>query len=139
MRPPEIEAYLDAVERSAGKKFRLRSDIAALMHAADAGRIPADFAEVTFLSKFLVNAAHVLRRTGLKPEETANLSSEFAENVQQVTALVRRILAAAGPAERGELEEKFLAPTQAGLAALLDLATELSWIKNYELDRAARN
>jgi len=134
--PPsaEIENYLNAVERYAGKRFRHRSAIGTLIDcAAGAGGI-ASFERIVFLAKFVTGAFDILRRSGAGSEDTRHLVRELNLSMEEVSSLIETLLASrAATDECRRLRERFLTLSQESMEALRDLLMELTWIKQYML------
>ena len=134
---PDTLAYLDAVERFAGKKFSYSREIALLMELAEKKKGRERFEELTFLAKFVTNASGLLKRTGPEVPDTAKLASEFRANVEKCHELLRSLLEEAPGEAQSLFTGRFLSLSRGSLDALLTLLAELSWVKNYSLEREA--
>jgi hypothetical protein len=135
----ETASYLDDVERHARRTFRFRTEVGLL---AELGGTPAtkpSWEELLFTAKFVTNAAGVLRRIGPSAEEAAKLSAEFSSAIERGVSTITSLLAGAATDERiPTFQTEFLSLTPATLDKLLDLFSELAWIKNYLLDHETR-
>jgi len=132
---PETDRLLEDVERLAERKFRHRSEVAWLVELASARQKQAVMEEIVFLSKFVTKADEVLRREGGSSEQTAKLSNEFEQNVKKISILLRSLVADSANEERTTFGNQFLSLTHEGMRNLLSLMKELSWFKNYAIDR----
>jgi hypothetical protein len=132
-RRTEIESTLDRVEEFAGRKFRLRSEVAFLLECAP-GKEEV-FEQVTFFAKFLSKAYTVLRRSGSDAEEVARLAAEFGEKLGKTTSLIRILTAGAPGDSAQEFADRFLVQSQEGIGRLLELLYEVSWLKNYTMEK----
>ncbi len=131
---PEIDHFLNAVERYAGKRFHYRREIGLLIDLAEGEKKVAEFERVLFLAKFITRGFDVLRRSGTIPEETKNLADEIEKNLHQAIELMRS-LTAPGTGESDEVFHTiFSDASRRSLTAILAILAELTWIKNYTLD-----
>ena len=129
------DAFLDAVETFANRKFRYRSDLILLMNAAASHSAHGQFEEIIFLAKFLTNASNVLRRVGHPRDETGKLSDEFGQKLGQISNLIRALIAGISGEERLAFESRFTSLSQESMQRLMILLSELAWVKNFLLDR----
>jgi hypothetical protein len=134
-RRAETEAFLDAVEKSAHRTLRFRDDIGALIDLCDSQNMRPIFDDVLFLAKFVSNARNVISRVGPGSEETNKLASELKEQMEKIATLLRIIVKDAPGDLKVDFTENFLLLGHESLANLFALLAELSWIKNYDLDR----
>lgn len=132
---PEIEAFVKAVEVFANRTFHFHYELAVLLQIATDSSMKQAFEDLTFFAKFVVNASHILKRAGVGAEETAKLSIEYQHNLEKTSNLLRTMLENAPKEFSRSFEERFLILTHPSLQNLHDLLYELSWIKNYNLDR----
>ena len=131
----EMEAYLDAIEQYAQKKFLYRSEIGVLIRLSQQMGLWNEFEELIFLSKFISNAHSILRRAGSESSETIKLAAEYQKSIEKSSDLLKGLLKAVPEDVQNNFENKFLSVSHSGLANLLALLYELSWIKNYSLDK----
>jgi len=132
---PETLTYLDTVEQFAHRTFQLRDDIAALMELAESRKMSRVFDDILFLAKFVSNARTVISRVGLESEETQKLASELKEQLERTTTLLRTIVKEAPEDLKLNFTTTYLTLGHENMANLFALLYELSWIKNYVLDR----
>ncbi len=132
---PETEEYLTAVERRLGKRFRHRADVGMIIDAADASAASGDFERIVFLAKFVTNAFGILRRSGVSPEETSNLTRELETSLREVADRFRRLLTGGvDGSAAARFDEQFLTLSSTSLESLRELLSELTWVKNRMLD-----
>ncbi len=134
----ETAAYLDSVEKFAGRKFRHRDDIAKLIELVKGRNQEKLFDDILFLAKFISHARTIIIRVGSESEETQKLSRELHQQMDAVTRLLRTIWNDAPGDDRNAMISKYLTLDHAHLADLFSLLYELSWIKNYTLDQNGR-
>ena len=132
---PETQQHLDAVERHAKRSFRYRGEIAVLMDLSELNSLQPLFADLIFQSKFSTNAVNILKRSGPGTDETAKLSAELKQSLEKISNIFHNLLAEAPGDVKDKFMSTFLSETTAGFDNLMNLLTELGWVKNYELDR----
>ena len=133
MLKPETEEYLARIERSTGRTFRFREEIAKLVELGASDR--PQFDELLFLAKFVKQASAILARG--RSDETARLTDEFAAVMEKVTGILGRITSA-GPAEvRDDFAKRFLVRGMDEFALLTALLAELSRLHDDAIDADA--
>ncbi|HEV8538340.1 MAG TPA: hypothetical protein VGR15_05375 [Bacteroidota bacterium] len=132
---PETEAFLQEVETSTGKKFHFRREAAVLIELAEMQSMRQVFDDLTFYAKFVSHAATIIKRQGAGSEDTAKLSLEFSGKLENTSALVATLVREAPTEIRQQFTERFLSLTPASMESFLSFLYELSWIKNYYLDK----
>ena len=131
----ETQTFLDAVERSAGKKFLFRYEVALLVEIAEQHALHRVLDDILFYAKFLSHASVILKRFGPSSEETAKVSQEFKEKLEQTSTLINVLLKEAPEEVKRLFAERFLSLSQASMDAFVSLLHEMSWLKNYLLDK----
>ena len=131
----ETLSFLDEVERSAGKKFLFRDEVAFLVEASERPRMDRPFADLLFFAKFLSHASTILQRYGTQDQSTAQLSQEFTEKLGKASELIVSLIADASDDMKRQFKERFLSLSRDSMTAMLSLLQQLSWIKNYLLDK----
>ena len=132
----ETRVFLDEVERSSGKKFLLRKEIALLYELAEQRSLRSVFDDITFYAKFISHASLILRRFGPTSDETTKLSQEFKEKLEKISTLMKSLLDEAPDDMRESFMTRFFFLSRESMNSLMALLQELSWIKNYSLDQA---
>ena len=131
----ETQAYLDAVEQSTRRTLRLRGEIAMLIEVAGERGMEPLLEDVLFRAKFISNARNILSRVGKGRDDTEKLSLEFKEQLANVGTLLRTLVKEAPEDWKSAFARKYFSLDQESMASLLVLLEELSWLKNYALDR----
>lgn len=131
----ETETYLDTVEEYTHRKFRFRDEVGVLVDLAATRTMERLFDDILFLAKFVSNANAILKRTGTGSEDTVKLSAEFKENLEKASSLLRTLVKEAPEEIKQHFLSSFFSLSRDGMNNLLALLYELTWIKNYKLDR----
>jgi len=130
----DIEAYLDAVEEYAQKKFMYRSALNDIIRQSQNNGMEKEFENLIFLGKFISSAHSILKRAGGDSSDTIKLAAEFQKSLERSVELLKRIIEGAPDNIQRNFESDFLAPSHHNLHKILELMNELSRIKNYSLD-----
>jgi hypothetical protein len=130
----EIEEYLSAVERYAGKQFHYRTDLVLLIDLAIQTGQTLLFEQIVFTAKFITRAFDILRRGGFGSEESKHLSKELERNLESVIGMIRSLCSTDPTIADALFGERMFSLTHDSLHLLQDLLSELTWIKNYSLD-----
>ena len=91
--------------------------------------------ELLFFAKFLTNAHAVLNRIGADSGDSTNLAIEFQRTVAKSLTLLTTLLGESSEEVKAHFSKQFRVLTHESLANTLSFLKELSWIKNYFLDR----
>lgn len=129
-----IDELLDRVETSSSRPLMLRKEIGMLILLAEQRKMNAVFHDCMFLAKFISGAEAVLRRVGMESEDSKKLSAEFSSNLEKFSALLKTLVKEAPEEIKSVFVGTYFSSTHEGLLNLLQLAKELTLIKNYEID-----
>ena len=136
--------YLERAERSIGRRIGRKAELAAMLAATEDPALARDFERALFLARFWEGAAGILRRTGPDSGDTARLSAELAAAVEEVSAIIGRLLAAGRGTPGAGADPR--PPDPGGMARLSnlsdlshlsDLLADLAILKAYELRMGA--
>jgi len=131
----ESESLLAILERHAGKPFARRDDMKIILDAAVAWNRAEDLDRLSFLAKFLVRTHGIMKRIGRDGQGYDRLAAEFGENMESARALLLDFVRHAPEPARRVMETRYLAMTPAALEEVLVLMQDLSWFKNWRIDR----
>ncbi|HLX12710.1 MAG TPA: hypothetical protein VKS81_07850 [Bacteroidota bacterium] len=129
-----VEELLSRIEKSVEKKFRYRFEIKTIIDIAQANEFRKEFDDLLFFSKFLTNAHSILVRSGVGNDDVQKLSIEFAQRMELVSNILRKMLEKTSAEIRNRFSEQFLLLNQTSVQNMLSLVKELAWLKNYEID-----
>ncbi len=132
---PEIQSYLDDVETFTSRKFHYRRQIELLLELSHERAMPEVFRDIIFFSKFISNALNILKRTSINSTETEKLSVEFKDKLEKTSTLIKTLIKEAPEDVKKMFLAEFFSLSQESMNALLELLYELSWIKNYRMEK----
>lgn len=125
---------LDNVERLARRKLQYRRYISQLIELATVQHHQRLFEDAIFLAKFLWNSTNLMHRIGLTDQAYPKLSAEFRDALEKFSTLIKTLVKE-GPDDTKKLfSSTFFSMTQESADHLIQLAADLSWLKNYSID-----
>lgn len=127
--------FLNEVEHFAQRKFLFRDEMGLLIELSESRGMKKLFDEIIFFAKFITNAQQILKRIGSDSDEVLKLRTELTENLEKTSTLLRTLIKESSDEVKGSFMHRFLAFNQESLNNLFSLLRELSWIKNYSLDK----
>lgn len=116
-----------------GHKLLRRDDLGMVIDCAYHHERKGVLADLSFQSKFARKTQGILQRIGKGADGYDRLALEFASALEEIRKLLGEILDLcpdAAPARK-----RYLALTPEGLEELLALTNDLSWYKNWLIDR----
>ena len=91
--------------------------------------------ELCFVAKFLHHTHRIMQRIGPGGNGYDKLEHEFRENLPRETAILRELLRSAPEDTVRRFASTYLAMTPEAVHNLLALSYDLSWYKNWLIDR----
>ena len=125
---------LDTIERFAQRKFRYRTEISTMLELAVSRNQKRVFEDIMFLAKFLWNSYNLMQRLGPMGEEHPKLTAEFRESLEKFSTLMKALLKEGPDDIKESYKVNFFTMSQESMNNLIQLASELSWLKNYSID-----
>jgi len=104
-----------------------------LQHASDRDA-PESIGDLAFKAKYLTRLQGTMRAQTAETELYAKLEEEFSRSIHEFHALVTAFVADADTEFRSMVERHHLAVTPEALRHLVQLAEDLTWLKNWELE-----
>lgn len=133
--PQDPEAYIRSVEAFSRRAFSYRAEIIDLLATCRARGQQQMFDDLVFNAKFVSNALAILKRVGADNADAAKLGAELREMLEKTTTLLRTIVKESPDPGRQKFLDAFLTLSQSSMSNLTVLLAELSWVKNFMLDK----
>jgi aminoglycoside/choline kinase family phosphotransferase len=130
---PETSHLVEEVQVLSNQHLHNAADLAVLLEIAKSRQQELD--ELSFLSKFLTKTFVVMTRIGKSGEGYEKLSQEFTENLEKATLLLRAIVNKAPDEVRRRFTSEYFTFSPDALNHFMDLLSDLSWYKNWQIDR----
>lgn len=129
---------LEQIESAAGGKLTRRDDLAILLALGEREDGRQNLEDLSFHAKAAHRVYGIMERIGRKGEGYDGLEKEFALRLDRTTTLLSDLLRGAPADVAGRLKADYLGMTHESLQNLLALMYDLSWYKNWMIDRRGR-
>lgn len=126
---------LSALDAFSGRKLTRRNDLGILIELASMCNRSEVLEDLCFHSKFVSKAYGMLQRLGKDDKAYENLAREFTAAVEKSKALIDTLLTASPAETKRAFSYSYLRLTKESLDNLLALCYDLSWYKNWLIDR----
>jgi hypothetical protein len=132
---PSTTELLAALDSFSSGRLTRRDDLGTLLEAAGAGGAMGTFDELCFLAKFAHRTHLIMRRIGKDGTGYGSLQQEFTGAITRCHALAGSVLEGAPEVAREQFARRYLELSPAALGEFLALCYDLSWYKNWNIDR----
>lgn len=126
-------SILQEIDVLSGRKLLRRDDLGMLIDCAQRVDRKELLADLAFQAKFAWKSRVVMQRIGQGAEGYDRLAAEFTSAVEEVRRHLGTLLE--GCPETGALRQRTMAMTPQALEELLSLMNDLTWYKNWLIDR----
>jgi hypothetical protein len=134
---PDITEFVAELEVFSKKKLNYPSEIGEILQIVVQTGLTLEFEELIFQAKFLVRTQDVMRKIGDKGEGFGKLSTEFQSGVEKSGDLLKLLIAKTPAGNARKYTELFFAAKIESFSHLMKLHSDLSWIKNWQIDGKA--
>jgi hypothetical protein len=131
---PDIIEFIDALEVFAKRKLNYPLEVGELLQMSAQTGLTREFEELIFQAKFLVRTQEVMKRIGKDAQGFEKLSVEFQSGLEKAMNLLKNLSERAGQEGVQKYSTMFFAMETESIARLMILFSDLSWIKNYQVD-----
>jgi hypothetical protein len=132
---PTIE-LLTTLDAFSNHKLTRRNDLGILIELATMSNRRETLEEVCFLAKFVSKAYGMLQRLRKDEKGYETLMQEFTTSVKKTRALIDALLSGSSAETKLAFSSTYLGLNPESLQHLLALCYDLSWYKNWLIDRA---
>jgi hypothetical protein len=129
------QAILAELDALSSRRLTRRDDLGALLELAEHSGKHAALEELSFHAKFISRSYRIMKRIGRDGEGYDRLNSEFLNALERCRSLTRDVLGGAPRPIKERIENLYLELSPSSVEAMLALADDLSWYKNWLLDR----
>ena len=131
---PDIIEFINDLEEFAQRKLNFPLEVGELLQVTAQTGLTREFEELIFQAKFLVRTQEVMKRIGQDAKGFEKLSAEFQTGLEKSMDLLKKLSERAGPEAVQKYSTMFFAMETESIARLMILFSDLSWIKNYQID-----
>lgn len=127
------EQFLESLEQDGKGPVYHREMMTLLVDRASEGMAQV-FLDACFQAKFVVRTQEVMRRIGKDGEGFDKLSAEFQAGAERTSTLLRTMVKDATGPVKGRLTGSYIDLSPENFQRFLELCSDLSRIKNWEVD-----
>lgn len=132
---PHIQEFIHQLEAYRGGKLNYPVEVGELLGIVIQTRTENDFEELIFQAKFLVKAQDVMKRIGPSAEGYDKLSTEFQSGIKNAVNRLKVIIDKATDESKQKYFNTYFSMETDSYNRLLKLFSDLSWMKNWQVDR----
>lgn len=122
------------LERFAGKKLRMQTEVGLLLDLARAQGKMQVFEDLSFHAKFLSKSFDLMKRIGPDGEGYDKVAAEFQAGLEKTNALTKTLVKESPDSVKHHFTELFFHLRQENLSAFMSLLRDLAWVKNWMVD-----
>ena len=131
---PDIAEFVANLEAFCKGKLNYPSEVGELLQIVVQTGLISEFEELIFQAKFLVRTQVVMKKNGREAEGFEKLSTEFQSGIKKSIDLLKILIVRAPTDVAKKYSDVFLAMETESFAYLMKLYSDLSWIKNWQID-----
>jgi hypothetical protein len=135
---PPVSVFLGVLDQLSRAAIGRRDDLGAVLEAAYRGGREQDLDALAFAGKFCVRTLRIMERIGPGGEGYDRLAAEFSSNIENARRLLALLLAAAPEETRTAFTGRYLSMATDGIGNLMALLSDLSWVKNWQIDNPGK-
>lgn len=131
---PQVHDIIELLSTYAGGRLHDTDGLGGFLQHAQNRGTPEAVGELAFKGKYLTRLQLTMRRQTPESELYEKLEQEFSRTVHEFHAMVSDFFADAEEEQRAMVERHYLAVSHDALRNLMQLAEDLTWLKNWELE-----
>ena len=131
---PDIEEFVANLEVFCKGKLNYRLEVSELLQIVIQTGLISEFEELIFQAKFLVRTQGVMEKIGSEAEGFEKLSTEFHSGIKKSIDLIKILIGRAPADDAKKYTDVFFAMETESFTCLMKLYSDLSWIKNWQID-----
>lgn len=131
---PDITEFIVELEVFGKRKLNYPLEVSEILQIAVQTGMVKEFEELIFQAKFLTRTQDVMKQIGLEAQGFEKLSTEFQSGIKKSMDLLKMLVGRAGKDVIQKYLDDFFTMETEGFARLMKLNSDLSWIKNWQID-----
>jgi hypothetical protein len=131
---PDIAEFIAEVEVLSNRKLNYPLEVGGILQIALQTGLLNEFEELIFQAKFLTQTQNVMKQIGVEAEGFKNLSKEFVAGLNKSMDLLKMLVGRAAADVTQKYSDTFFGMETESLVRLMKLFSDLSWIKNWQID-----
>ena len=131
---PDIVEFVVDLEVFRKRKLNYPLEVAELLQIAVQTGLISEFEELTFQAKFLTRTQNIMKQIGHETKEFEKLSTEFHSGIEKSLNLLKTLVGRVATDVIQKYSDAFFAMETESFTRLMKLYSDLSWIKNWQID-----
>jgi hypothetical protein len=131
---PDIAEFVANLEVFRGRKLHYPWEVGELLQIVLQTGLTNEFEDLIFQAKFLTRAQEVMKKIGFEAEGFDKLSAEFQSELTRSRDLLKILLGRTTEDIMRKYSDTFFTMETEGLFHLMQFYSDLSWIKNWQID-----
>ena len=131
---PDIAEFVVDLEVFGKRKLNYPLEVAELLQIAVQTGLISEFEELTFQAKFLTRTQNIMKQIGHEAQGFEKLSTEFHSGIEKSLNLLKILVGRVATDIIQKYSDAFFAMETESFTRLMKLYSDLSWIKNWQID-----
>jgi len=133
----EIDSFVKELEAYSRRSFSFKQEMSQLIELAWSSTRADLLEEAAFHAKFITRALDIMRRIGRDADGYAKMEGEFNASTEKALTLLRTLVKDSPEDVKQHFLNNFITPNEENLPRVLQLLSELQWVKNWMVDGKA--
>ena len=131
---PDIAEFVAELEVFGKRKLNYPLEVGEILQIAFQTGLVSEFEGLIFQAKFLTRTQDVMKQIGPEAQGFERLSMEFQSGIKRSLDLLKMLVGGAGTDVTQKYSDAFFTVETESVARLMKLYSDLSWIKNWQID-----
>ena len=131
---PDIAEFVADLEVFSKRKLNYPLEVGEILQITIQTGLTNEFEELIFQTKFLVRTQDVINHIGSQAQGFEKLSMEFQSSVKKSVDLLKMLVGRTAADVMQKYSDTFFAMEAESFARLMKFYSDLSWIKNWQID-----
>jgi hypothetical protein len=131
---PDMKDFIDELEIYAQRKLNYPVEVGELLQIVMQAKLINEFEGLIFQAKFLLRTQEIMKRIGPGMDGFEKLSTEFQSSMKKSIDFLNLLVERAPSDVARKLTDTFIVTETDSLNRFMKLLSDLSWIKNWQVD-----
>ncbi|MBI2428320.1 MAG: hypothetical protein HYV29_05900 [Ignavibacteriales bacterium] len=129
------KSLISEINAASGNTLQRSMDLGALLETAHQNSLHDILNDLAFSAKFLIKSFDLMKKVGKGGEGYDKLESEFTSQIKKSHALISQLLEKSDAMTKAHFTGTYLSMDTIAMQNLMQLFHDLSWYKNYLIDK----
>jgi hypothetical protein len=131
----DVKSFISKLEIYSKHRINYPTEVGELLQIVVSTGVTNEFEDLIFQTKFLIRTQEIMKRIGPGSDGFEKLSSEFQSGVKKSYELLKILMERAPADIAHKFASLFNNTDTESFTRLTELFSDLSWVKNWEIDR----